>query len=102
VCAVIAARRKVEERAVKDAEGRRAEALLALGERLYLDRAAGLGDRARAVEERELAIAGAERRALELEDIVASVARGAVGGGAAVLVAALVVVVVLAWWIVAR
>jgi hypothetical protein len=102
VCAVIAARKKVEDRAVRDAENRRAKALLALGERLHLDRAAGLGEGSRAVEERELAIAGAERRALELRDVVASVDRAAVARGVAVLVAALVVVIVLVFWLVSR
>jgi chromosome segregation ATPase len=97
VCAAIAARKKVEDRAVEEAEHRRAKALFALGERLTLYRASGLGDRAKRVEERDVAIATAERRALELRDVVASVDRPAVVRGGAVLGAAALLLIVIVW-----
>jgi len=99
VCAAIAARKKVEDRAVKEAEARREKALGALGERLYLDRAKGLGPRARGIEERELAIATNERRVLELKDVLASVDKPAVIRGVALLAGALVVSIALLWWL---
>jgi hypothetical protein len=81
--AAVEARRKVEARAVAEAQGDRDRALVELGERLYVDRPRDLTRRLDAVEQRDVAIATAERRAIELRELIASVDRGAVWRGAA-------------------
>ncbi len=75
--AAVQARRKVEERAVADAQTDRDRALVDLGERLYTDRPRDLTRKVDAVEQRDVAIATAERRAIELRELIASVERGA-------------------------
>ncbi len=81
--AAVEARRKVEARAVAEAQGDRDRALVELGERLYADRPRDLTRRLDAVEQRDVAIATAERRAIELRELIASVDLGAVWRGAA-------------------
>jgi hypothetical protein len=75
--AAVQARRKVEARAVAEAAGDRDRALVGLGERLYADRPKDLTRKLDAVEQRDLAIATAERRAIELRELIGSVERGA-------------------------
>ncbi|MCB9563896.1 MAG: hypothetical protein H6708_26165 [Kofleriaceae bacterium] len=74
--AAVQARRKVESRAVAEAQTARDRALVDLGERLYTERPKDLTRRIDAVEQRDLAIATSERRAIELRELIASVERG--------------------------
>ncbi|MBP9205853.1 MAG: hypothetical protein KBG28_17900 [Kofleriaceae bacterium] len=82
--AAIAARRKVLERAVSDAERARDKALVVLAERLTLDRPP-LGRPIELVDEIDLTIGQSERRGMELRELAATVDRGARARGLVVL-----------------
>ena len=86
VRAAIAARRKVLERAAADADALRAETLRALGERLATDRPAALADALGPIDDLDQERSLAERRALELQETVASVDRWKLARGIALLV----------------
>jgi predicted nucleic acid-binding Zn-ribbon protein len=79
--AAVQARRRVETRAASDARTASDRALVELGERLYVVRPTDLTLRLGAVESQDVAIATAQRRAIELRELIASVHHGALWRG---------------------
>jgi len=98
--AAVQARRRVESRAAQDARHTGERALIELGERLYADRPDDLTLRLAAVDQQDVAIATAQRRAIELRELLGSIERGPLARGilywlliAAAVTAALVLLV---------
>jgi hypothetical protein len=81
--AAVQARRRVESRAAADAKTASERALIELGERLYVERPDDLTIRLGAVDKQDVAIATAQRKAIELRELIGSVERGALLRGAA-------------------
>lgn len=79
--AAVQARRRVEDRAAADARSAGDKALIELGERLYADRPDDLTIKLGAVEAQDLELATAQRRGIELRELIASVERGPVARG---------------------
>src|SRR5207344_609709 len=71
--AAIGAKRKVVDRAAADAEALRDKILFKLGERLYVDRPAGVTAELAPIDEIDLELGSADRRMMELREILASV-----------------------------
>ncbi len=83
--AAVRARKAVDERAVADADRALDEVLVALGEKLAMERPRQLGSRLRPVDEHDVSIATLERRALELGELVGGVNRAAIARGILVI-----------------
>lgn len=79
--AAVQARRRVEDRAAADARTASERALIELGERLYVERPDDLTIRLGAVDKQDVAIATAQRKAIELRELLGSVDKGAFARG---------------------
>ena len=84
--AAIGAKRKVVDRAAADAEVRRDKVLLQLGERLYVDRPDDLAAELAPVDAIDLELGSADRRLMELREVLTSVDRWKLARGIALLV----------------
>jgi chromosome segregation ATPase len=101
--AAIGAKRKVVDRAAADAEALRDKILFKLGERLYVDRPDDLSAALAPIDEIDLELGSADRRMMELREIIASVDRWKLARGVALLIvvlAALGALATLATWLV--
>ena len=96
------ARRGVERNAVDDTDRERDAALLALGERLDIDRPEGIADKLRGADEHAVAIATLERVQIELAELVEGVDRTAFARGVLWLALALGAVVAIVLLLVLR
>jgi DNA repair exonuclease SbcCD ATPase subunit len=96
--AAIGAKRKVVDRAASDAEALRDKILFKLGERLYVDRPAGLTAELAPIDEIDLELGSADRRMMELREILASVDRWKLARGIALLVVVLGAIGAAAFW----
>src|SRR5262249_13828205 len=83
----IGAKRKVVGRAAADAEAARDKILFELGEQLYVDRPAVLVKQLSPIDEIDLVIGGADRRIMELREILGSVDKAKLARGIILLVA---------------
>ncbi len=81
----IGAKRKVVERAAADAETARDRVLFELGERLYVDRPTILAAQMAPVDQIDLELGQADRRIMELREILSSVDRAKIIRGALVI-----------------
>jgi chromosome segregation ATPase len=97
----IGAKRKVVDRAAADAENRRDKILFQLGERLYVDRPDDLAGELAPIDEIDLEVGSADRRMMELREILTSVDRWKLVRGIALLVVVLAALGALAYGIVA-
>ena len=79
--AAVQAKRRVENRAAADARTASERALIELGERLYVERPDDLTIRLGAVDKQDVAIATAQRKAIELRELIGSVEKGAFARG---------------------
>jgi prefoldin subunit 5 len=84
--AAIGAKRKVVDRAAADAEAARDKVLFQLGDRLYVDRPADLAPQLAPVDEIDAELGLADRRMMELREILSSVDRWKLARGIALLV----------------
>lgn len=82
----IGAKRKVVDRAAADAEAARDKVLFQLGERLYVDRPADLTAQLAPIDEIDVELGLADRRMMELREVLASVDRWKLARGIALLV----------------
>jgi hypothetical protein len=98
--AAIGAKRKVVDRAAADAEALRDKILFKLGERLYVDRPADLTPEFAPVDAIDLELGSADRRVMELREILASVDRWKLARGIALLVVLLGAIGALVTWLV--
>jgi chromosome segregation ATPase len=96
--AAIGAKRKVVDRAAADAEALRDKILFKLGERLYVDRPSGLTAEFAPIDEIDLELGSADRRMMELREILASVDRWKLARGIALLVVVLGAIGAAATW----
>jgi hypothetical protein len=96
--AAIGAKRKVVDRAAADAEALRDKILFKLGERLYVDRPADLTAELAPIDEIDLELGSADRRMMELREILASVDRWKLARGIALLVVVLGAIGAAATW----
>ncbi len=96
--AAIGAKRKVVDRAAADAEALRDKILFKLGERLHVDRPAGLTAELAPIDEIDLELGSADRRMMELREILASVDRWKLARGIALLVVVLGAIGAAATW----
>jgi hypothetical protein len=94
----IGAKRKVVERAAADAEAMRDRVLFELGERLCVDRPPILGAQLSPIDAIELEMGDADRRVMELREVLSNVDKAKIARGVA-MIAAVVLVVggVVAW-----
>lgn len=100
--AAIGAKRKVVDRAAADAEARRDKILFQLGERLHVDRPDDLAAELAPVDAIDLELGSADRRLMELREILTSVDRWKLARGIALLVlvlAALAGIAVGLWYL---
>lgn len=77
----VQARRRVENRAASDARTASDKALVELGERLYVERPQDLTIKLGAVETQDVEIATAQRRAIELRELLGSVEKPSMARG---------------------
>jgi prefoldin subunit 5 len=84
--AAIGAKRKVVDRAAADAEAARDKVLFQLGDRLYVDRPADLAPQLAPIDEIDVELGLADRRTMELREILSSVDRWKLARGIALLV----------------
>jgi len=96
----IGAKRKVVDRATAESEAARDKVLFELGERLYVDRPAGLGALLAPVDEVDLELAEADRRLMELREILGSVDRWKLFRGWAVIIVVLAALGAFAGWLI--
>ncbi|HEX3480981.1 MAG TPA: hypothetical protein VHT91_38455, partial [Kofleriaceae bacterium] len=96
--AAIGAKRKVVDRAAADAEVLRDKILFKLGEQLYVDRPADLTAELAPIDEIDLELGSADRRMMELREILASVDRWKLARGIALLVVLLGAIGAAATW----
>jgi hypothetical protein len=82
----IGAKRKVVERAMGDAEAARDKILFELGERLYVDRPEALVAQLSPIDEIDLELGEADRRIMELREILSSVDKSKLARGIILLV----------------
>ena len=97
--AAIGAKRKVVDRAAADAEALRDKILFKLGERLYVDRPDDLTAELAPIDEIDLELGTADRRMMELREILASVDRWKLARGIALLVVVLGALGAAATWL---
>ena len=95
----IGAKRKVVERAASEAEASRDQALFDLADRLSVDRPAHLAAQLAPIDQIDLELGEADRRAMELKEIVSSVDRMKLARGAAWIALALAVVGGITGWL---
>jgi predicted nucleic acid-binding Zn-ribbon protein len=100
--AAIGAKRKVVDRAAADAETARDKILFQLAERLYVDRPDDLASQLAPLDEIDAELGLADRRMMELREILTSVDRWKLARGIALLVAVLGAVGALAGWLFVR
>src|SRR6185436_468326 len=96
--AAIGANRVVVDRAAADAEALRDKILFKLGERLYVDRPSDLTAELAPIDEIDLELGSADRRMMELREILASVDRWKLARGIALLVVVLGAIGAAATW----
>jgi hypothetical protein len=84
--AAIGAKRKVMDRAAGDAEALRDKILFELGERLYVDRPDGLSAQMAPIDAIDVELGSADRRLMELREILSSIDTWKLARGIAVLV----------------
>jgi predicted nucleic acid-binding Zn-ribbon protein len=82
----IGAKRKVVDRATAEAEARRDKILFQLGERLYVDRPEHLTGQLAPIDEIDVEFGIADRRIMELREIVSSIDKRKVARGVALIV----------------
>jgi len=82
----IGAKRKVVDRATAEAEARRDKILFQLGERLYVDRPEHLTGQLAPIDEIDVEFGIADRRMMELREIVSSIDKRKVARGVALIV----------------
>ncbi|HMG56178.1 MAG TPA: hypothetical protein VK601_21915, partial [Kofleriaceae bacterium] len=97
--AAIGAKRKVVDRAGIDAEARRDKILFKLGERLYVDRPDDLIAELAPIDAIDLELGSADRRVMELREILASVDRWKLARGIALVVLVVAAGAALALWL---
>lgn len=97
--AAIGAKRKVVDRAAADAEARRDKILFKLGERLYVDRPGDLTAELAPIDEIDLELGSADRRIMELREIVTSVDRWKLARGIALIAVVIAAAGALAAWL---
>jgi len=102
VLVAIGARRKVVDRATAAAEAQRDKLLFQLGERLCVDRPADLTSQLAPIDEIDVELGSADRRIMELREVLSSVDRGKLARGLALLVAILGGLGALAAWLLPR
>lgn len=87
----IGAKRKVVERAAADAEAARDNALFELGDRLYVDRPKILAAQLSPIDQIDLEVGEADRRMMELREIISNVDKAKFARGMAMIILALAV-----------
>jgi len=98
--AAIGAKRKVVDRAAADAEAARDKVLFQLGDRLYVDRPSELASQLAPIDEIDVEVGIADRRMMELREILASVDRFKLARGIALLAIIVGGIGALAvWWV---
>src|SRR5262249_36393520 len=97
----IGAKRKVVDRAMAEAEARRDKILFQLGERLYVDRPEHLTGQLAPIDEIDVEFGIAERRIMELREIVSSIDKLKVARGVALIVLILGAIGALTFWVIA-
>jgi predicted nucleic acid-binding Zn-ribbon protein len=100
--AAIGAKRKVVDRAAADAEVARDKILFQLGERLYVDRPGDLAGQLAPIDEIDAELGLADRRMMELREILTSVDRWKLARGIALLVVLVGALAALAGWLIVR
>jgi predicted nucleic acid-binding Zn-ribbon protein len=100
--AAIGAKRKVVDRAAAGAEAARDKILFQLGERLYVDRPGDLAGQLAPIDEIDAELGLADRRMMELREILTSVDRWKLARGLALLVVLLGALATLAGWLIVR
>ena len=90
--AAIGAKRKVMDRAAGDAEVLRDKILFELGERLYVDRPADLSPQMSPIDSIDVELGEADRRVMELREILSSIDKAKLWRGIAVIVGTLLLV----------
>lgn len=95
----IGAKRKVVERAAADAEAARDKALFELGERLYVDRPKILAAQLSPIDQIDLEVGEADRRMMELREIISNVDKAKLARGIAMIILALAAVGSLSTWL---
>lgn len=96
----IGAKRKVVDRAAADAEALRDKILFQLGERLYVDRPPDLTGQLAPIDEIDVELGIADRRAMELREIVSSIDKLKIARGIALIVVILGAIGALTVWLV--
>lgn len=82
----IGAKRKVMDRAASDAEALRDKILFELGERLYVDRPGDLTPQLSPIDSIDMELGEADRRAMELKEILSTIDKAKLARGIAVIV----------------
>ena len=90
--AAIGAKRKVMDRAAGDAEVVRDKILFELGERLYVDRPADLSPQMSPIDSIDVELGEADRRVMELREIMSSIDKAKLWRGIAVIIGTLLLV----------
>ncbi len=90
--AAIGAKRKVMDRAAGDAETLRDKILFELGERLYVDRPADLSPQMSPIDSIDVELGEADRRVMELREIMSSIDKAKLWRGIAVIVLTMLLV----------
>ncbi|MGE0395879.1 MAG: hypothetical protein AB7T06_04050 [Kofleriaceae bacterium] len=97
--AAIGAKRKVMDRAANDAEALRDKILFELAERLYVDRPSELGSQLAPIDAIDVELGSADRRVMELREIMDSIDRRKLFRGIAMIVLAVLLVGGFTAWI---
>ena len=98
--AAIGAKRKVMDRAAGDAEVLRDKILFELGERLYVDRPDDLGPQMSPIDSIDVELGEADRRVMELREILSSIDKAKLWRGIGMIVAVALAVGAFAWWLI--
>lgn len=97
--AAIGAKRKVMDRAATDAEAMRDKILFELAERLYVDRPPELSAQLAPIDAIDVELGGADRRVMELREILSSVDRWKLWRGIAIIVVVLAITGTFGGWL---
>ena len=97
--AAIGAKRKVMDRAANDAEALRDKILFELAERLYVDRPSELGPQLAPIDAIDVELGSADRRVMELREIMSSIDRRKLVRGIAMITTAVLLVGGFVGWI---
>ncbi len=95
----IGAKRKVMDRAANDAEALRDKILFELAERLYVDRPSELGPQLAPIDAIDVELGSADRRVMELREIMSSIDRRKLVRGIAMITVAVLLVGAFVGWI---